>query len=119
MHKSPIKIAQAPNSIRIILATNTLLLMVLFGSYRIDAVYGALKAAQLSDIVASGVYLLLFGSTLFAIGLWVRELRRNLGRNPTSQASGQTLKVDAILLLLWSAAFGGICLYGFMLGLMG
>jgi len=113
----PVNSSQSRSTIRIILGANVLLFLAYSGVYMYDGVYAKLNAANLADPVAWGVYLTLSGSTLFAGGLFLMGRMQKLGPTSIRLGAGKVTPLDGVLLLVWSLAFGGICLYGLMLGL--
>jgi len=119
MDRGDIKPGHQHAKVRLIVGANILLLLAWFGVCGIDSAYGTLREANLADSVGWGVYLALFGSTLFAIGLFFRGLLQR--RRPPSTCAGTATvtMLDGVLLLAWCLALGTLCLYGLMLGLRG
>lgn len=106
------------NKVRIIVGVDVLLLSGLIGAYSLNAIYETLKAANLEDAVSFAVFLLLFGSTLSAIVLWVGEVVRKW-RQVAAGRSGTAIALDGVMLLVWSLVLGGICVYAFVVGMAG
>jgi hypothetical protein len=103
--------------IRLILFANVLLLVALFGAYSLNPVYARLKAASMEDALASVVFMVIFASTTVAIVLFIGEIIGKLKGRSSPNPEGSTIALDGVLLILWSVAFGGLCIYAFVLGM--
>jgi hypothetical protein len=61
----------------------------------------------------------IIGSTLFATGLFVRDLARNLKGNLPLERTARDVTLDAVFLGVWWMTLLAICAYAFVLGMGG
>lgn len=113
------KSARRWSASRLLVLGNLFLFLIYSAVYMYDGVYTKLRVTNLADPIAWGVYLWIAGTTLFATGLFLRDLIRAWRGSGELQARSTSLAVDAALLVVWWVALLAVIAYAFMLGMGG